>query len=142
MICDSVMKSGDLRSGDRVIGKTSEGSPYPERMRRRTKAFALDAIRFVQVLPKSEEARVIGRQLLRSATSVAANYRAAGRARSKAEFVAKIGIVAEEADESILWLELLAESSIIPGQKVEPLLEEATQILTMFVAARRTATRR
>jgi four helix bundle protein len=123
------------------MGKTEDDSPYPERMRRRTKAFALDAIRFVQTLPKSEEARVIGRQLLRSATSVAANYRAAGRARSKAEFVAKIGIVVEEADESILWLELLAEAAIIPTQKVAPLLQEANQILAMFVASRRTAMR-
>ncbi|HSP93976.1 MAG TPA: four helix bundle protein [Thermoanaerobaculia bacterium] len=102
----------------------------------------MDAIRLVQALPKSEEARVIGRQLLRSATSVAANYRAAGRARSKPEFVAKIGIVVEEADESILWLELLAEAAIIPRQKTEPLLQEANQILAMFVASRRTATQR
>jgi four helix bundle protein len=73
---------------------------------------------------------------------VAANYRAAGRARSKAEFVAKIGIVVEEADESILWLELLAEASITPSQKVDPLLKEANQILAMFVASRQTAMRR
>jgi four helix bundle protein len=73
---------------------------------------------------------------------VAANYRAAGRARSKAEVVAKIGIVVEEADESILWLELLAEASITPSQKVDPLLKEANQILAMFVASRQTAMRR
>jgi four helix bundle protein len=119
-----------------------ENPPYPERLRRRTKQFALDVVRFFQTLPRTEEARVIGRQLLRSATSVAANYRAAGRARSKAEFVSKIGIVVEEADESILWLELLADAAIIPSQKVEPLLQEANQILAMFVASRRTATRR
>jgi four helix bundle protein len=116
--------------------------PYPERVRRRTKRFALDVVRFFQTLPKTEEARVIGRQLLRSATSVAANYRAAGRARSKAEFVSKIGIVVEEVDEAVLWLELLGETGIISSQKTKSLLEEANQLLAMFVASRRTASRR
>jgi len=119
-----------------------ENPPYPERLRRRTKQFALDVVRFFQTLPKTEEARVIGRQLLRSATSVAANYRAAGRARSKAEFVSKIGIVVEEADEAALWLELLGEAGIISNQKTKPSLEEAYQLLAMFVASRQTASRR
>lgn len=121
----------------------AEGAPpYPERVRRRTKQFALDIVRFFQSLPKSEEARVIGRQLLRSATSVAANYRAAGRARSKAEFIAKIGIVVEEADEAVLWLEILTEAGIVQNEKTGPLLKEINQLLAMFVASRKTASGR
>jgi|SRR5437773_10516356 len=123
-----------MQSGDRVIDP-----PYPERVWRRTKQFALDVVRFFQGLPKSEEARVIGRQLLRSATSVAANYRAAGRARSKAEFISKVGIVVEEADEAVLWLELLVEAGIVPNEKTEPLLKEANELVAMFVASRKTA---
>jgi len=125
-----------------VIEKPPSDPSYPERTRQRTKRFALDAVRLFQALPKTEEARVIGRQLLRSATSVAANYRAAGRARSKAEFIAKIGIVVEEADETLLWLELLKETGIPTEFATAPLLREATELVSMFVASRQTATRR
>jgi len=81
----------------------------------------------------------LGKQLLRCGTSVAANYRAACRARSKAEFVAKMGVVVEEADEAILWLELLTESGIVPPEKAELLLKEAHELTAIFTASRRTA---
>jgi four helix bundle protein len=108
-------------------------------LRTRTKAFALRVIRMSQALPKTREANVIGSQILRAATSAAANYRAAGRSRSKAEFVAKIGIVIEEADETVFWLELLVDSGIVPAAKLEPMLNEANQLLAIFAASRRTA---
>lgn len=90
-------------------------------------------------MPATREANVIGNQVLRSATAIAANYRAAGRSWSKAEFVAKIGIVVEEADETVLWLELLAESGIIKPAKLRDLLAEANELLAIFSASRRTA---
>ena len=82
-------------------------------LRKRTKKFALDTIKFVESLPKGKTAEIIGRQLLRSGTSVGANYRAACRARSSADFIAKMGIVEEELDESIYWMELLVDSGIV-----------------------------
>ncbi len=84
----------------------------------RTKAFALRILKLCRSLPKTDEARTIGRQLLRSGTSVAANYRAVCRARSKAEFVAKIGVVVEEADETAFWLELLVDAGIVPQKRM------------------------
>ena len=88
-----------------------------------------------QALPRSREADVIARQILRSATSIAANYRAAGRGRSKAEFIAKLGIVIEETDETVLWLELLVESGIMKAAKLRALLDEANQLLALFAAS-------
>ena len=81
----------------------------------------------------------MGRQLLRSGTAVAANYRAVCRARSKAEFVAKIGIVLEEADETVFWLEMLVEAGIVRSERMEPLLKEANELLAIFAASQRTA---
>jgi len=92
-----------------------------------------------QALPRTREAGAISTQILRSATSVAANYRAVGRARSKAEFVAKLGVVIEEPDETVFWLELLAESGIVKPEKLRDLLAEANQLLAIFSAARSTA---
>jgi four helix bundle protein len=92
-----------------------------------------------QALPKTREANVIMQQLLRSSTSIAANYRAAGRARSKAEFISKLGIVIEEADETVLWLELLAEGGIVPIAKLRELQSEANQLVLIFSASRSTA---
>ena len=109
-----------------------------QKLKQRTKAFALRVIRLTQALPRSREADVLGRQILRSATSVAANYRAAGRGRSKAEFAAKLGIVIEEADETVLWLELLCESGIIKPSRLQNLLDEANQLLALFAASWRT----
>jgi four helix bundle protein len=84
-----------------------------DELRARTKKFAIRIIRLFKALPRATEAQIIGKQLLRCGTSVAANYRAVCRARSKAEFVARIGIVAEEADESVFWLELIEETGIL-----------------------------
>ncbi len=90
-------------------------------------------------MPKSDEARVIGKQVLRSGTSVAANYRAVCRARSNAEFISKIGVVVEETDETVFWLELLVDTEIIDIQKMESLINEANELLAIFAAAQITA---
>lgn len=108
-------------------------------LRDRTKQFALRVIRMSQAIPASRAANVMCNQILRSATSVAANYRAAGRSRSKAEFVAKLGVVLEEADETVFWLEMLADSGIVKSSKLAKLLEEANQLVAIFAASRRTA---
>src|SRR6266480_7790254 len=97
----------------------------PEELRDRTKKFALRVIRLSRSLPYKTDTQVLGKQLLRCGTSVAANYRSVCRARSKAEFIARIGIVAEEADESVLWLELLIESGVVGEEKAHELLTEA-----------------
>jgi four helix bundle protein len=110
---------------------------FAEKFRQRTKRLALDVIRFSQSLPRSEEASIIKRQLLRSATSVAANYRAACRARSGAEFHAKLSTVVEETDETLFWLELLEEAEIAPKSKVEPIHQETTEILSITAKARK-----
>ena len=109
-----------------------------EALKTRTRQLALRVIRLFRALPPSPEARVIGRQLLRSATSVAANYRAACRGRSRAEFLAKIGIVVEEADESVFWLELLADADIMEREKLRDLIGEANELLAIFAAAQLT----
>jgi len=111
----------------------------PEELRQRTKQFALRVIRLFRSLPKSDEARILGKQLLRSGTSVAANYRALCRARSKAEFIAKMGTVIEEADETVLWLELQVEGGIILQPRMQNLLAEANELVAIFVASRKTA---
>ncbi len=103
-----------------------------EALKQRTKDFALRIIRLFQVLPKTEEARIIGRQLLRSATSVAANYRATCRARSDDEFFSKISIVVEEADETLFWLELLLEANIIEKHLIASLLDESEQLVKIM----------
>jgi len=114
-------------------------SSRPEELRDRTKAFALRVIRLFRSLPYRTDTQVLGKQLLRCGTSVAANYRAACRARSKAEFVARIAIVAEEADESVLWLELLVESGIIKSEMTVALLKEAKELAAILTASRQTA---
>jgi four helix bundle protein len=93
-------------------------------------------------LPKAEEARILGRQFLRSGTGVAANYRSACRARSGADFVSKIGIALEEADETAFWLELLIEAEIISEQRLKALLAEADELVRIFSATRTTAKKR
>ena len=114
-------------------------SSQPEQLRDRTKRFALRVIRLYRSLPYRGDAQVLGKQLLRCGTSVAANYRAVCRARSKAEFLAKMGVVVEEADEAILWLELMTESGIVSLEKVEALLKEANELTAIFAASQRTA---
>jgi four helix bundle protein len=105
----------------------------------RTKAFAVRCIRLVDSLPATRSCDVIGRQLLKSATSVGANYRSACRGRSTAEFCSKLGIVEEEADESAYWIELLQEADIVRKDLLDPLHQEADEILAMVVASIRTA---
>jgi four helix bundle protein len=107
-------------------------------MHERTKRFALRIIRLFAALPKTEEARVIGRQLLRSGTSVAANYREACRSRTDAELLAKFGIVEQELDESLLWMELLVESEIVPDARLVELRAECEELLKMTVASSKT----
>jgi len=110
-----------------------------EELKKRTKAFAIRVVNLFRRLPRTEERRTIGRQLLRSGTSVAANYRAVRRSRSKAEFVAKIGIVVEEIDETIFWIELMADTEIFKKARLKDLLTEANELLAIFAASQRTA---
>ena len=109
-----------------------------EMFKQRTKNFALAVIGLVDKLPKNRITDVIGGQLLRSATSVGANYRAACRGRSAADIIAKLGIVEEEADESIYWMELLIESGMIDKQDIQNIMTEANEILAMTVASIKT----
>ncbi len=108
-------------------------------LRDRTKQFALRIVRMYAALPKQTEAQVLGKQVLRSGTSVAANLREASRARSDAEFIAKLGLVEQELDETELWLELLVESEIVSQDRMSPLLKEADELLRIFVATLKTA---
>jgi four helix bundle protein len=105
----------------------------------RTKAFALRIIKLVESLPKTQTSRVIGGQLLRSGTSVTANYRAACRARSNAEFISKLGIVEEESDESVFWIEMLVESKQVKFELVEDLIDEGNQLTAIWVTSINTA---
>jgi four helix bundle protein len=108
-----------------------------QELQQRTKKFSLQIIQFFKALPKTTEAQVLGKQLLRSATSVTANYRAACRARSKAEFIAKLSIVVEEADETLLWLEMIGEAGI--AKVDDSLVKEAKEILFNMSASRKSA---
>jgi len=112
-----------------------------EELKRRMKRFALAIVRLVQSLPPGRNPATLGQQLLRAGTSPGANYRAACRARSRADFVAKMGIVEEELDESIYWIELLVEAGILPATTVEALMKEAEELLRITVASIRTARR-
>ncbi len=105
----------------------------------RTKAYGLRVIRLVETLPSGQTASVIGRQLLRCGTSVGANYRAASRARSKPDFIAKMGIVEEECEESLYWMEMLAEAGLVDVARMAELMGEGDEILSMVVASIRTA---
>jgi four helix bundle protein len=111
----------------------------PEDFRKRTKAFALRCIRLVEALPKSVVGRTLGAQLLRSGTSVGANYRAACRAKSRPDFIAKMRIVEEEADESLYWMELLAESGQVRAPLLSDIRQEGDAILALVVASIKTA---
>jgi four helix bundle protein len=115
-----------------------EKSQFVEQFRNRTKKFVVDNIKLYRDLPKTEEARIIGKQLLRSSSSVGANYRAACRARSQAEFHSKISIVVEEADESAFWMEVMVEADIVKQDKLAYLFGEANEILKVVASARKT----
>jgi len=116
----------------------AEKTEFATQFRNRTKQFAVDIIKYFRTLPKTEEARIVGKQLLRSATSVAANYSAVCRARSKAEFFAKLSITVEESDESLLWLEIILNSEIDGSSKTKTLMKEAEEILAVLSKARKT----
>lgn len=113
-----------------------------DELKQRTRALALRVIRMCEALPKGRAADVIGRQLLRSATSVGANYRAACRAKSTADFVAKMGIVEEECDECLYWMDLLIEAGFVKQARVSGLMREANELLSITVSSIKTARRR
>jgi four helix bundle protein len=108
-------------------------------LRDRTKQFALRVLKMFQSLPKTDEARIIGRQVLRSGSSVGANYRAVCRARSHREFCSKVGVVVEEADETVFWFELLIEGGVVPQRKLASLHAEGEELLAIFAASHATA---
>jgi four helix bundle protein len=108
-------------------------------LKARTKQFALRVMKMVDALPRTIQGRTIAKQIIRSATSVAANYRAACRARSRAEFIAKIGVVEEEADESCFWLELIIDSGLLTEERIRPLLSEAGELVAIMAASRKSA---
>lgn len=112
-----------------------------EELKRRTKMFGIQVIKLVEALPKSMATEAMGRQLLRAATAVGANYRAACRARSQADFVSKIGVVEEEADESAYWLEVLRDADLTHGHQITGLLREANELTAIFTASGKTAKR-
>jgi four helix bundle protein len=111
----------------------------PAELKNRTKQFALRILKLVGALPNTIEGRAIANQLVRCGTSVAANYRATCRARSRAEFIAKIGVVLEEADETLLWLELIHEANLLAAKRVQPLLAEANELVAVMVTSRKSA---
>ena len=104
-------------------------------LKQRTKQFGLQMMRLVDALPNTVSGRAIANQLVRAGTFVGANYRAACRARSGAEFTAKLGVVVEEADECAYWLELIADGGLLPQNQVEPLLKEANELTAVMVAS-------
>jgi four helix bundle protein len=110
-----------------------------EELRNRTKQFAYRVIRLYKTLPEKTLPQVLGKQALRAGTSVGANYRAVCRARSKAEFIARVGVVAEEADESVFWLEALADHNVVAKTKLINLIREAQELTAIFTAAQTTA---
>ncbi len=110
-----------------------------EDLKRRTKEFAKRVIRLCRCLPSTQDGRLIGNQLFRSGTSVGSNYRAACRGRSRADFIAKLGIVLEETDESLYWMELIVETEIMKAELLEPLMDESRQLIAIWVASSNTA---
>ena len=110
-----------------------------EELKRRTKRFGLSVIKLVETLPNTATARTIGHQLLRSGMSVGANYRAACRGKSKADFIAKAGISLEEADECLYWMELLQEAKILPVERLKELMKESDELVAIFTASIKTA---
>jgi four helix bundle protein len=110
----------------------------PDQFKQRTKPFAISIMKFAAVLPRTSATQIIARQLIRSGTSVGANYRAACRAKSRADFIAKMGIVEEECDECMYWIELLIESKAVDAAAVQELMHEANEILSIVVSSIRT----
>jgi four helix bundle protein len=111
-------------------------------LQQRTKKFALRVLRLFKALPKTEDAKIIGRRLVRCATSVGANYRAPCRARTPKEFAQRVRVVVEESDECLYWLELLTEGEFMIKRKLEPLMDESGQLLAIFCASLKTVQKR
>jgi len=126
-----------LRNAD--CGMRNERNMDHEALKRRTQKFAFRIIRLVESLPKGRTADIIGRQLLRCGTSVGANYRAACRARSRADFISKMGIVEEETDETIYWMEMMIEAQLMQKERLADLMKEAEEILAITVSSIKTA---
>jgi four helix bundle protein len=145
--CGKISRSGK----DRDIGKSDHlviwkialvkgmSLDKHQELRSRTKSFALRIMKMCRTIPSNRETNIINNQILRSATGMAANYRAVGLPRSKAEFISKLGIVIEEADETVFWLELLGDSGTVQAAKLRELLAEGNQLVAIFLASRRTA---
>ena len=110
-----------------------------DELKLRSKKFAVNIVKLVEELPNSKAGNTIGNQIIRSGTSVAANYRSACRARSNADFISKITVVEEECDETLFWLELIAESDLIKKEKIFDLMKEADELTAIFTASGRTA---
>lgn len=106
-------------------------------LKKRTKEFAIRVMSLVDALPRSVKGRAVGNQLIRSGTAVGANYQACCRSRSRAEFIAKLGVVEEEADESAFWLELIIEGGLLPAEKIQALLREANELVAIMAASRK-----
>jgi four helix bundle protein len=115
---------------------------YRDELKQRTKLFVLRIIKLYQSLPKTSEAQIIGKQLLRSATSLGANYRASCRARSNAEYHSKISIVIEETDETMFWLEILWEANIVKQELLQSLYNENEEILKIMVVSRKNSAKK
>ena len=111
-------------------------------LKKRTRQFALRVLKLVAALPQTVAGRAIGGQLARAGTSVGANYRAACRGRSRAEFISEMGTVEEEADESAYWMEVIIEGELLPGKQVQPLLAEAEELTKIFAQSRISASRK
>jgi four helix bundle protein len=138
MIADRGVRSAERKEQS---ARVAEGVMSTDDFRRRTFRFGIRVVRLVQTLFKADVARVIGNQLLRSGTAVGANYRAAARARSRADFIAKMGIVEEECDETLYWIDMLIELELVSGTSCKELRAEANEILAIVVASIRTARR-
>src|SRR5688572_14116997 len=114
----------------------------PEQLRARTKQFTLRVMNVVAALPDNAQGRVIAHQLMKSGSSVGANYRAVCRSRTRKDFINKLGVVIEEADESAYWLEVIGEGNVLDPRAIGPLLQEANELVAIFTAARKSARRR
>ena len=137
MIADRGLRSAERKERS---ARVAEGVMSTDDFRTRTFRFGIRVVRLVQTLSKAEVARVIGNQLLRSGTA-GANYRAAARARSRADFIAKMGIVEEECDETLYWIDMLIKLELVSGTSCKELRAEANEILAIVVASIRTARR-
>lgn len=124
------------------IAWRSDSHMDEEELKDRTKSFALDIIKLVNMLPRTPVGDTIGRQLVKAGTSVGANYRSACRSRSRSEFASKLGIVEEEADESAFWLEVISETGLLEQTLVHALLDEADQLVAIMVASRKSLNRK